>query len=163
MRAADAGGDAEVDLGLAELRLLGGDNEVAQHGQFAAAAQGKAVDRGDDRLPEPGDAVVAEGEEIARVHLGIGLVRHLLDVGAGGEGLVARAGQDQAADAVIVLDRIEEVRQVPEQGRVEGIQRLGPVQGHQGITVGVAFNQEGGIGVGHGRLPGGGWWLVASD
>jgi len=78
-----------------------------------------------------------------------------LDVGAGGEGLVARAGQDQAADAVVVFDGVEEVGQVLEQRRVQRVQRLGPVQGHQRIAVGVAFDQQGGIGVGHGgRLRG---------
>ena len=50
LRAARAGHDAELDLGLAELRVLGGDDEVAHHGQLAAAAQRVAGHRRDHRL-----------------------------------------------------------------------------------------------------------------
>ena len=47
LRAAEAGDDAEVDLGLAEARRLRGDPHVAAHRQLAAAAVGHRVDRGD--------------------------------------------------------------------------------------------------------------------
>ena len=50
LRAADAGDDAELDLGLAEFGTVGGDDDVAMHGQLAAAAEREAGDRGDDRL-----------------------------------------------------------------------------------------------------------------
>ena len=68
LRAGVAGNDAEVDLGLAELRRVGGDADRARHRQLAAAAERVAVDRGDDRLPHlldqvedvlPGDRVLA--------------------------------------------------------------------------------------------------------
>ena len=49
LRAAGARHDAELDLRLAELGGVGGDDEVAHHGQFAAAAEREAGDRGDDR------------------------------------------------------------------------------------------------------------------
>jgi hypothetical protein len=49
--AAEAGDDPELDLGLAELRVVGGDDEVAGQRQLAAAAEGEAVDRRD---PRPG-------------------------------------------------------------------------------------------------------------
>ena len=57
------------------------------------------------------------------------------------------------------LDRVEEGRQIPEQGRVQGVQRLGPVQGHHGVSVGVPLDQKVGVGFGHGKLP---EWRVAS-
>ena len=105
LRAADAGNDAELDFRLAELRVVGGDDEVALHGEFAAAAERKARDRGDHRLARRGGAIPVRGE-IAEESIGEGLVRHLLDVGAGGESLV-RAGDDDAADIGVGLERVE--------------------------------------------------------
>ena len=50
LRAAGARHDAELDLGLAELGRVGGDDDVAHHGELAAAAEREARDRGNDRL-----------------------------------------------------------------------------------------------------------------
>ena len=47
LRAAPAGEDAEVDLGLAELRGRGRVPEVARERELAAAAEREAVDRRD--------------------------------------------------------------------------------------------------------------------
>ena len=44
-----------VDLRLAELGGVGGDDDVAHHRQLAAAAQRKAGNRGDHRLALRGD------------------------------------------------------------------------------------------------------------
>ena len=55
LRAAHARHDAELDLGLAELGGVGGDDDVAHHRQLAAAAERKARDRGDDRLAQARD------------------------------------------------------------------------------------------------------------
>ena len=52
--AAGAGDQAEQDLRLAELGVLGGDPEVGAQRQLAAAAQRVAGDRGDHRLGDPG-------------------------------------------------------------------------------------------------------------
>jgi hypothetical protein len=41
LRAAGARHDAELDLGLAEARRVGGDDDVAHHGELAAAAERK--------------------------------------------------------------------------------------------------------------------------
>ena len=49
LRAAAAGDDAEQDLGLAELGVVGGDAEVARERELAPAAERVAVDRGDHR------------------------------------------------------------------------------------------------------------------
>ena len=65
LRAADAGDDAELDLGLAELGVVGGDDDVAQHGELAAAAERKARHRRDDRLAGARGAIPV-GAEIAR-------------------------------------------------------------------------------------------------
>ena len=50
LRAAGARHDAELDLGLAELRRVGGEDEVAHHGELAAAAEREARHRRDHRL-----------------------------------------------------------------------------------------------------------------
>ena len=55
LRAAGAGNDAELDLGLAEARVVGGDDEVAHHRQLAAAAERKSADRRDHRLADLAD------------------------------------------------------------------------------------------------------------
>ena len=126
LRAAHARHDAERDLGLAELRSVGGDDDVADHGELAAAAEAIAGHRRDDRLPRPGDprqrlAIVAvEG-------LDEGEALHLLDVGAGGEGLL-RAGDDHAADALVGVEGGDRIAELADQRRVEGVQRLRPVE-----------------------------------
>src|SRR5438445_134283 len=50
LRAAEARHDAEVDLGLAEPGVVGGDDDVALHGELVAAAERVAGDRSDHRL-----------------------------------------------------------------------------------------------------------------
>ena len=105
LRAAHAGRDAELDLGLAEFGGVGGDDEVGHHRHLAAAAEREAGDRGDPRLAGRGDLLPA-GEEVGAVHVGEALGLHFLDVGAGGEGLFAAAGEDEAAlDCVRVIYR----------------------------------------------------------
>ena len=56
-------------------------------------------------LRRAADAVPG-GEEVVEIALRERLGLHLLDVGAGGEGLL-RAGDDDAADVRIGLERIE--------------------------------------------------------
>ena len=69
----------------------------------------------------------ADGDEVLQVDVLIGLLLHLLDVGAGGEGLVA-AGEDHAADAAIGLEGVERLAQLAHQLGAERVQRLGPVE-----------------------------------
>src|SRR5207247_5906298 len=57
LRAAGAGQDAEVDLRLAELRSLRRDDQVAQHGELAAAAETEAGHGCDDGSPQVADRV----------------------------------------------------------------------------------------------------------
>ena len=67
LRAAGAGDDAELDLGLAELRGVGGDDDVAHHRQLAAAAEREAGDRGDHRLAHLADRLPVAADESLRV------------------------------------------------------------------------------------------------
>ena len=93
LRPAHARHDAERDFGLAEFRVVGSDDEIAHHGEFAAAAKRVAGDGGDDRLANAGKFFPAD-EEILKICFDIGLGLHFLDVGAGGESLF-RAGEDR--------------------------------------------------------------------
>ena len=52
LRAARAGHHPDPDLGLAELRVLAGDDHVAGHRELAAAAEGEPAHRGDQRLAD---------------------------------------------------------------------------------------------------------------
>ena len=98
LRAGVAGKDAEVDFGLAEPGGVGREPQRARHRELAAAAERVAVDRGDDRLAQVLDEIehVLAGERVLaardrRLH------RQLVDVGAGDERLLARAGEDDDA------------------------------------------------------------------
>ena len=66
LRAAEAGDDPELDLGLAEARRGGGDAQVARHRQLAAAAEREAVDgrdRDDRAALEGAQQLVRAGDE----------------------------------------------------------------------------------------------------
>lgn len=61
--------------------LVSCEDDVAHHGELAAAAQRVAVDRGDDRRADLGQIVPA-GEHVRLVRLHVRLRSHLLDVSA---------------------------------------------------------------------------------
>ena len=129
LAAAHARHDAELDFRLAELRRVGGEDEVAHHGQLAASAEGEAGDRGDDRLAHRGQPL-PPGEAVIGIHLAVGPVLHLLDVGAGGERL-RRAGDDKAAYGRIGIRRGHRVKQLGGELPVDRVQCRGAVQGKQ--------------------------------
>ena len=108
--AAVAGDDAEFDLGLAEFGVFGGDADGAGHGHFESAAEGEAVEGGEDGL--------AEGFELAEKRLAFfrlalggdgGEGGELADVSAGDEGAIAGAGEEEGADGGIISDFGEEL------------------------------------------------------
>src|SRR5215468_3406937 len=105
LRAADARNDAKLDFRLTEFGIVRGDDEIALHGKFAAAAERKAGDRGDDRLAGSSDAMPSGGK-ISKEDVGKSFAGHFLDIGAGCEGLVG-ASDDDAADIVIGLERVD--------------------------------------------------------
>ena len=95
MRAARAGDDAELNLGLAELCRVRRHAHVARQRQFAPAAQGVAGNGGDSHAGDAGHGVerLAEVAADARRLLGAAELR---DVGAGGEDPVASRDDDGA-------------------------------------------------------------------
>jgi hypothetical protein len=139
------GDDAERDFGLAELRAVGGDDEVGHHRQLAPAAEREAVDRGDPRLAGGLDEVRGPAREhVSGVEPGCRHGGHLADVGPGGERLFARAGDDRASLGRVAFERGESGDQVLEHGAAERVEGLGPVERDQRDGAAL-FDEDGGV------------------
>ena len=127
--AAEAGGDAQAHLRLSELGLFAGQTNVTGHGQLTAAAQGKAVDCGDDGL---GEVLQLQKDLVAIAAEFLGLngseVLHLADVGPSHKG-TARAGEDDHQHLVVGLHRIQGGVQIPQDLLIQGVQGLRAVHG----------------------------------
>src|SRR5437773_425149 len=90
---AEAGEDADVDLGLPDLRLGGGEREGAGEGGLRSPAEGEAVDRGEDRLVARRDRVPKSAAQVREgAHLEGRQPDHLLDVRARDKGAIPGPG-----------------------------------------------------------------------
>ena len=110
LSAAEAGDDPEVDLGLAERRRVGGDADVAGHGELAPAPEREPVHRGDRhraRGPEGAQQRVAVVEQLPAAGL-VHLVERL-DVRPGAVEHRVGRGDDQRPDRVGGLDVLPEL------------------------------------------------------
>ena len=127
LRSSGTGDDPQLDLGLADPRVLGREAEVRAQGQLAAPAQGVAVDGGDGDLRDLLDLV--EGLLEAGDH-GLGLLgRHLdhhVHVGPGREDALPAPDHDRA-DVVTIARLARGLHQVSGQLVVDRV-HLGPVQ-----------------------------------
>src|SRR3990172_6420914 len=86
--------DPQVHLGLAEPRVVGGDEYVACHREFASPSQGVPVDDPDDRLGHPLHEFENPLPEKCQVkRLDGGKIAHLGDVRPGHERLLPGAGE----------------------------------------------------------------------
>ena len=134
--AGEAGGDAQANLGLAELGAAlalgvgaGGQDDVAAHGQLTAAAQGEAVHSGDGgdlqllNAAHQGAAPLAPLAAGGHVHGAL-----LADVGAGHEG-AALAGDDEGAQLGVLLHLADQLLQLGDHSGIQRVQRLGTVDG----------------------------------
>src|SRR5439155_11989258 len=97
--AARARNDPEGRLGLAELRCLGGDDQVARHRELAAAAETEAGHRGDEGRPERANCVPPLDPALV-VEVDCREARELADVGACSKCPLA-AAEDDAADRLV--------------------------------------------------------------
>src|SRR5215207_3353171 len=99
LRATPAGWNTQADLRLREAGVFGGEANIAGDSQFATAAEGVAVDRGDHRL---GQAFDGTGERLALAPegqpLGRSKIHHLLDISARSKRASAGAGKDDDPD-----------------------------------------------------------------
>ena len=102
--------------------------EVAHHRQFAAAAQRVAGDRGDLRGAQSGELLPA-GEVVLGHHVHGRLPGHLPDVGARREDPL-RAGDDEAADLGVAVQRAQDV---DEFGQQLGAERVAGRAGGAGV------------------------------
>jgi hypothetical protein len=148
LRPADARNDAELDLGLAEFRRVGRDDDVTHHGELAAAAEGKTRDRSDRGFARPRQRIPI-GREVAHERIHVGFVRHLLDVGAGRERLL-RTGDDHAGNAGVRLERRDRLSELRDQRGVERVERLRPVEANDPD---LAAGLDDDVLIGHGLLP----------
>jgi hypothetical protein len=150
--AAIAGDEAEFDFGKTETGFVTGDAESAGEGEFAAAAEGDAVDGGDDGLAgaleegfdEGEDVLAALGDGEAGEGVGVGKGAN---VGAGGEGTIARAGDDDGAEGGVGGEGGEDELELVEHAGVEGVEDFGAVEGDGRDGAGEVVVQ--GVEVGH--------------
>jgi len=133
-----SGNQAQIDFGLTQAG--GGDRyaEVAGHGQFQTATEGKTVDSCQNRLGGGGDGVhdaVPGGGQIAGfVGSVMGKFGH---IGTGSKGLVARTGQDDRMYGGIGHGHGHRLFNFQESPSVEGVEFVGAVDGdvRQGTVV----------------------------
>ena len=120
LRAAAAGEQAEVDLWESELRVAGGDPEVARKRDLETAAETEAVNGRDHRDRRLLDQV-RDGLDAARTVALPQSADEAADVGAGRERTLAAAAQDDCANVVAeVLERAPECLDDP---CVDGVDR----------------------------------------
>ena len=123
LRPAGAGHDPDPDLGLPELRIVAGHDEVARHGQLAAAPKRIAADRRDERDADRPQSI-PRVERPLRAQPLRGLVGQLDDVGTGGERPVAGTGQDDDPRPVVAIEVLERVGELRQQLEAERVARL---------------------------------------
>src|SRR6266542_4352831 len=135
-----AGADEEraPDVEVADLRVVGGDREVAGDHQLEPSGDGVALDHGDGRLAEVEravegprgdlrdlDRVVRRPEELRVEHV---------EVRTRAEGVAAPADQHDA-HVVVVLGALEGCAELGEQRPVDAVLDLRPVQPDRGDAV----------------------------
>src|SRR4029077_216275 len=117
-------------LRLSQLRILAHQTHGASHGNLAPAAERKAVDSGDDRLPQvlnqikdilPAMRIFLPGNRV--------LFRQFTYIGAGNECLLTGTGEDDDTNCGVVLDVMKRSPQFFHGGHVERIEDLRAVDG----------------------------------
>src|SRR5690606_25219096 len=130
----------ELDFRLGETGGFTGDDDVAVHCQLAAAAQGEAVHRGDDRLRATADRVPQQ-LGVTVVHLDRRGGGEFLDVRASHEELLA-AGQHDGANIIAARQLTEVLGQLVANRRIEGVLGFRTVDAHDGNAVGGKVQQD---------------------
>ncbi len=145
--------------GIADLRVLGDDAEVAERSQLRAAGQAVAVDLGDDRFRQlPEDPVAEEhvarpvvvrrvrGVRVRQLRARVNVGRPFARVAAGREVVACAEGaagrlEDDDADVPVGLGFLQCVEELATQFVGEGVELLRAVEGDDGETV-VAFVED---------------------
>ncbi len=111
---------------MTEARVLGGDDEVAHHGELAAASQGESGDRRDNGLAAAGRLVPGR-ELFFEVPVDEAPRLHFLDVRSRGEGFLA-AGYDNGANGVVGFKSFQCVGKLVNERTVQRVQRFGSIE-----------------------------------
>ncbi len=139
------GPEPDVDLGRAEHGVVGRHHQVAGQGQAHAAGQREPVHPGDGRLaeipqvPEQGGHLAAAVVQVEVARPG----RHPGEIGAGAEGLVARAGDHHDPCLGIGSDLGQPGPHLGQHRPRQGVATLGPVDREPGDAVGQLVAQLG--------------------
>ena len=135
-----AGGEPDANEGGVHARALAGDSYVGAERQREAAAAGRAVHAGDDRLRgaphehhQLADPALRPQARLNRAEAAA-IACPLLEIEPGAEG-TAGAGEHDDARLAVVAERGEEVAQLVDQRAVHGVQRLGAVQRQTGDVI----------------------------
>jgi len=137
------------DLGLAELGVVSGNDDVAHHRQLATTTQRKTCYRGDHRLAHRAYGLPIASDQVLGVSGDKAVLGQHADVGPCSKCLVA-AGDHDAADARIGVESLERGTQLVHQLVVQRVERFRTVQGDQSgaaIAVTAKFGED--IFVGH--------------
>ena len=116
-RAAPQRGQAHPRLRKPELRVVGGDREVAGGDDLDAPAQAMAVHRGDHRLEEV-EALGDAGEAAIRILVGAGL-RERLEIGADAERALPGPGDHRHPQVGVGRVEVERARELDMGGQVQ--------------------------------------------
>lgn len=118
---------AELDFGLTEVGLLSAVDQVAHHGELAAATKGVSGNSGQNGLLDLGRQQRPRLDEGLGIGFGKRQGSHLLDVGTSGESLLG-AGQDDDIGVVGGVEVVECFVELLDQRCAESVERLGSVQ-----------------------------------
>ena len=110
-----------------EAGVVGGNDQIAHHGQLTAAPQGDAFDGCDDGFADAGDGFPVAGNEVVAVGIHEVVVAHGRDVGAGGKG-TSTPCQDDGTDTGIPVERQQCVAKLVHQGIVQSVELLGAIE-----------------------------------
>ncbi|MNV67440.1 hypothetical protein D3C71_1602430 [compost metagenome] len=154
MRTAGTGEQAQVDFGKSQLGFLGHQADIERQQQLRAAAKRPAVDGANGGLVGYLEAAKDPVDHLREllVVLKALAARQVRNVATGHEGLVAGTGDHDHAHAGIALEVCQCGLQRQQRRRVQGIERLGPVDGQQAHGA-LALAQDGVAFVGHLKFP----------
>ena len=121
----------------AEAGILAADAHIERRRQYRRSAIGKAVDHADRRLGAGGDLVAAAAaasfqflRRVSPVILAL-----LVDIAARRKRLLTGAGDDDAADCVVMVEFLDCLAQFARQFAVHRVELVGPVQRNDTDTV----------------------------
>jgi hypothetical protein len=131
LRSAAARNESEGNFRLAELRRVHCDSDGASHRRLASAAERKAIDRRYHGLAEVLDEIEDLLPETAGpLRIERSGMRQLADVGARYKCFVAGARQNDTLHRHVISRVLESRSNVCPRRRVQGVEHLGPIDGH---------------------------------